>query len=159
MRSIKGDEFEYKTFEDLLYDVRFELAKSRIMDTNIDKLQEHLIEEFTLYDKEKKGLITLMDAREVLLKSKKTNLTPFQVHILIGLSNPDNKGMIILKDFAFKCKEMINELFSMKSLNEKAMLLSSGTFMPPENLEEINLSKLDLFKVYFYNIYICSIVI
>lgn len=77
MRSIKGDQFEYKTFEDLLYDVRFELAKSRIMDTNIDKLQEHLIEEFTQYDKEKKGLITLMDAREVLLKSKKTNLTPF----------------------------------------------------------------------------------
>jgi hypothetical protein len=42
MRSLKEDTFEYKTFEHTLFDVRFELAKSRIMDTNIDKLQEHL---------------------------------------------------------------------------------------------------------------------
>ena len=38
MRSFKGDQFEYKSFETVLFDVRFELAKSRLMDTNIDKL-------------------------------------------------------------------------------------------------------------------------
>ena len=30
--------YEYKDFDSLLFDVRFELAKSRIMDTNIDRL-------------------------------------------------------------------------------------------------------------------------
>lgn len=43
MRSLKDDTYEYKNFTQTLFDIRFELAKSRIMDTNIDKLQEHLI--------------------------------------------------------------------------------------------------------------------
>ena len=38
MRSLKDESYEYKTFRQTLFDVRFELAKSRIMDTNIDKL-------------------------------------------------------------------------------------------------------------------------
>jgi hypothetical protein len=38
LRSIKDERFEYRTFSSLLYDVRFELARSRLMDTNIDKL-------------------------------------------------------------------------------------------------------------------------
>lgn len=38
MRSLKDETFEYKLFQQTLFDVRFELAKSRIMDTNIDKL-------------------------------------------------------------------------------------------------------------------------
>lgn len=44
MRSLKEDVVEYKNFGVMLFDVRFELAKSRIMDTNIDKMQEHLTE-------------------------------------------------------------------------------------------------------------------
>lgn len=35
IRNLRSDTFEYKTFETVLYDVRFELAKSRLMDTNI----------------------------------------------------------------------------------------------------------------------------
>jgi hypothetical protein len=50
MRSLKEETFEYKTFEQTLFDVRFELAKSRLMDTNIDKLQEHLINIFSAHD-------------------------------------------------------------------------------------------------------------
>jgi hypothetical protein len=38
MRNLKEEIFEYKNFDKVLYDVRFELAKSRVMDTNIDKL-------------------------------------------------------------------------------------------------------------------------
>ena len=38
--------FEYKNFEHILFEVRFELARSRLMDTGIDKLTAHLIEEF-----------------------------------------------------------------------------------------------------------------
>jgi hypothetical protein len=60
LRSIKGDAFEYKEFDHVLYDVRFELAKSRIMDTNIDQLQEHLIESFALQDTEGLGLLSIM---------------------------------------------------------------------------------------------------
>jgi hypothetical protein len=55
--------------------------------------------------------------------------------------------MVNYKDFSFKCRDYINELFSMKSLSEKANLISIGTFTPSAGLAEINISKLDLFKV------------
>lgn len=42
---------------------------------------------------------------------------------------------------------MINELFTVKSLSDKATLLQTGAYKPAENLDEINLSGLDLFKV------------
>lgn len=50
LRTIKEKQFEYKLFPQVLYDIRFDLAKSRLMDTNIDKLQEHLIESFARTD-------------------------------------------------------------------------------------------------------------
>jgi hypothetical protein len=62
MRSLKDEMFEYKTFDTVLFDVRYELAKSRIMDTNIDRLQEHLIQIFAAHDPEKKGLIAILHA-------------------------------------------------------------------------------------------------
>lgn len=47
VRNCKSDTFEYKTFETMLYDIRFELARSRLLDTNIDQLSEHLIFAFS----------------------------------------------------------------------------------------------------------------
>lgn len=36
MRRVKEEPFEYRNFQEILFEIRFELAKSRIMDTNID---------------------------------------------------------------------------------------------------------------------------
>lgn len=57
--------------------------------------------------------------------------------------------MVNYKEFAPKCKDMINELFTVRSLADKAALMQQGNFRPPENIEEINLSGLELFKVIF----------
>lgn len=46
LRNFKADVFEYNTFETLLFDVRFELTKNRLMDTNYDKMVDHLMEIF-----------------------------------------------------------------------------------------------------------------
>jgi hypothetical protein len=43
--------------------------------------------------------------------------------MIIGMSKPDENGLVDYKDFSFKCKDYINELFSMKSLAEKAGLI------------------------------------
>ena len=55
MRSFKADQttFEYKEFGHILFEVRYELAKSRLMDTALDKLTENLIHEFAFYDHDK----------------------------------------------------------------------------------------------------------
>lgn len=79
LREVEGEFFEYRTFNVILFDIRFELAKSRLMDTNIDKLSEHLIEQFSKYDIDETGKISIIDIQSVLLKSKKINLTPFQI--------------------------------------------------------------------------------
>jgi hypothetical protein len=55
--------------------------------------------------------------------------------------------MVNYKEFSFKCKDMINELFTVKSLSDKATLVQTGVFKPPENLDEMQMSGLDLFKV------------
>jgi hypothetical protein len=41
----------------------------------------------------------------------------------MGLSNPNEKGMVNYKEFSFKCKDMIKELFSVKILADKATLI------------------------------------
>ena len=64
------------------------------------------------------------------------------------MSNPDPNGMVNYKDFSIKCKHMIDELFSVKSIQDKAELIQSKLFQAPENLEEIQLSPLELFELF-----------
>lgn len=61
IRNLRKDtEFEYALFPEKLYDVRFELAKSRLMDTSLDKMGEHLLSLFEQFDPEKSGKIHLL---------------------------------------------------------------------------------------------------
>ena len=47
----------------------------------------------------------------------------------------------------------------MKSLSDKAHLLSSGAFKAPENIEEVNLTPLEMFKVRISLVLIANIAI
>ena len=64
------------------------------------------------------------------------------------MSKPDANGNVNYKDFSLLCRDYINELFSMKSLAEKSQLIAMGTYKVPADLENINLTKLDLFKLF-----------
>ena len=64
------------------------------------------------------------------------------------MSFPNEKGLVDYKEFSHKCKDYISELFSMKAMSEKATLIQQGTYKAPDNLDEINMSKLDLFKLF-----------
>ena len=57
--------------------MRFELARSRLMDTSLDKVSEHLIELLKEYDPEQTGKVHLLLLQKGLGKSKKLTLTPF----------------------------------------------------------------------------------
>ena len=97
-------------------------------------------------DFENTGLISITDARSVLLTSKKTNLTPFQANILVGYANCDQYGRLKYSEFAPRCQALIGELFSIKSLTEKATIISQTAFKVSEEVDDVGLSKLDLFK-------------
>ena len=62
--------------KEIVLDARFELAKSRLMDTNLPSISDHLVYEFAKFE-EGKETITINEARAVLLSSKKCVLTPF----------------------------------------------------------------------------------
>lgn len=150
MRTFKPDQtvFEYKDFGNILFDIRYELARSRLMDTGLDKLSDNLISEFATYDVSKKGTISITDVKKALFNSKYTSLTPMQVFTLIGMSQPDSNGQVNYVDFAKKCKELIDELFSMKSITEKAVMIENHQYVVKPNLDEINISTLELFQLF-----------
>lgn len=49
------DQVVYSQFAEDLFDVRFELAKSRIMDTDLEKIEEIVLEAFKARDSDKSG--------------------------------------------------------------------------------------------------------
>lgn len=112
-------DFEYEQFPEKLYDVRFELAKSRLMDTSLDKISDHLVQLLEQYDPEGNGKIHLLQVQEGLGKSKKLTLTPFQIQNLVGMSRPDANQLVNYKEFALAAKELIEEYFSTKATCEK----------------------------------------
>ena len=139
IRSINPEQktYEYKEFGNLLFEVRYELARSRIMDTSLDKMTDNMVLEFAVHDTKKDGSITITQAKKALFSSKHTTLTPMQVFTLIGMSKPDPNGFLNYREFAKTCHQAIDELFSMKSLTEKAALIESRQFKPPANIEDI----------------------
>lgn len=150
IRSFKEGEtqFEYKMFETVLFETRFELAKSRLMDTNISKMVGHLIEEFQRLDKAGSGKISITQIRQALFDSKKANLTPFQVFSLVGMAQPDEHGLVHYRHFAEKCTAQINEFYSVQSITTKADMLDAKYYVAPGNLEQISMTNLELFEVF-----------
>lgn len=63
------------------------------METAIDVLHDELLAHFRKFDNGN-GLITIADSEKALMHCKYLHLTPFQKHILLGLSDCDGEGMI-----------------------------------------------------------------
>lgn len=64
------------------------------------------------------------------------------------MSQPDASGQVNYVEFAKKCKEMIDEIFSMKSITEKAVMIENKVYVEKPTLHEIDISTLDLFKLF-----------
>jgi Ca2+-binding EF-hand superfamily protein len=64
------------------------------------------------------------------------------------MSNPSPMGEVNYHEFAIKCKAYIDELFSMKSITEKAELIESKQFQAPEKIDEIHLTSLEMFEMF-----------
>lgn len=147
IRNMKTPDFKYEDFKEKLFDVRYELAKSRILETNLDKIQTQIIQECIKYDSKSNGKINLLDLRDVLFKSKIITLSPFQIQILMGLTSPDKDGAVNYKAFSYRAKDMIDELFSLDTLNSVAHLIGQGV-IKRESVQPCAISNLELFKTF-----------
>jgi hypothetical protein len=70
------------------------------------------------------------------------------------LSEPDATGCVNYKNFSYKAKFIMEELFSLKSLIDKSTIIREGK-VKYEDADDVSLSKLELFKVSLYLISSC----
>ena len=78
----------------MLYHVRYEIAISEMMENNMHSLEYQILAEFKKEDPEDYTAIYITQAEEALKRCKMVNLTPFQIHLLLGLSDCNGDGMI-----------------------------------------------------------------
>jgi hypothetical protein len=57
---------KYSEFPDMLYNVRYEIAMSEMMESNIDDMHFQIRKEFAFEDKDDTGLITIHQCQEAL---------------------------------------------------------------------------------------------
>jgi Ca2+-binding EF-hand superfamily protein len=91
----------------MLYNVRYEIAVSQMMEQNMGQIETAIVEEFAREDKDDNKVISVRQCEEALKRCKKLNLTPFMVHTLIGMSDCDGDGMVPYRAFARICQEFI----------------------------------------------------
>lgn len=92
----------------MLFNVRYEIAVSEMMENKMDDIEINIRKEFAKYDHDDTGVISIQDCGEALKKCKQLNLTPFQVHVLLGMSDCDGDGQVPYKEFAAVCKDFID---------------------------------------------------
>ena len=80
-----------------------------MMDFQIDELGSLILKEFIKEDHDHSGEINLKQAEKALHRCKALNLTPFQIHILLGLSDCDKHSNFDYKEFSKVCVDFIND--------------------------------------------------
>lgn len=60
IRLQKNDRIKYSEFPDMLYNVRYEIAVSEMMESNMTDLEIHIIKEFMHEDSDDTGEITIL---------------------------------------------------------------------------------------------------
>jgi Ca2+-binding EF-hand superfamily protein len=103
----------------MLYNVRYEIAVSEMMESNMSDLEMYINQEMAMEDKDDTGVISIQQCGEALRRCKKLNLTPFQVHQVLGLSDCDGDGQVPYKAFSPVCKEFIEQGFKFESMVKK----------------------------------------
>ncbi len=121
------EQINYTNFENDLYDARFELAASRIMDTDLETIEDTIIEECEKVAVN--GKCSLGQLKSILRNHKSLCLTPFQLALLCGLAKIDKAtGMLDYTSFAANISHWITEMFSIDAMRRKAQLVQLGHF-------------------------------
>ena len=136
------EQIEYSNFEKDLYDVRYELASSRVMDTYAHMLEENLIEASA--KKGADGMVHLDDLYQILRQMKTLCLSPFQIAVLLGYSAPDKNAQVDYQKFAPVFAAKLSEQFSIDSQRRKSQLCQLGHF----KVSHIKMPKYDENKLF-----------
>ena len=76
IRLQKNERIKYAEFPDMLYNVRYEIASSEMMESNMTHLERFITNELRRYDKDDTGEISIQECEAALKNCKQLNLTP-----------------------------------------------------------------------------------
>lgn len=112
----------------MLFNVRYEIAVSEMMESDIGEgsLEMTIRQEFAKHDPDDDGYLTIQQCDHALKHCKKLNLTPFQIHVLLGMSDCDGNGIVPYKEFAKIIEEFINENFKFVDMVKKKDLYEAN---------------------------------
>lgn len=140
------DEILYTNFANDLYDVRYDLARSRIMDINIKKLRPDFFSG-SGFEIEDGCWMKVRDVREVICRAKELTLTPCEVNLILGLANHNEDGKLDANHFNELFRQIVPRMFSIDARRRKAQLVQLGTF----RMAQVVMPKyadLELFRVF-----------
>ena len=92
------EEIAYGTFASDLYDVRFDLARSRIMDINIKKFRDDFFIN-SGFEVDPDGWMTMDNLRKIISDAKELTLTPCEINLILGLANINDEGKVEVNHF------------------------------------------------------------
>lgn len=119
IRLQRQEMIKYSEFPDMLYNVRYEIAVSEMMESRMSDLQKQIHKQFAMVDKEDTKTITVKECEMALQQCKFVNLTPFQIHLLIGMSDCDGDGNVPYAQFAKVCADYIEIEFNFDAMCKK----------------------------------------
>ena len=77
IRLQKNETIKYSEFPDMLYNVRYEIAMSEMMESNMSNIEASIVKEFAHEDTDDTGEISVLQAEVAMKRCKALNLTPF----------------------------------------------------------------------------------
>lgn len=86
------------------------------MDTSVNEIYDMISRTFEEADEDGEGYMLIGDAGTLMRACKKLCLTPFQINVLLGFSDPDPDGTIFYRKWIPKCVEYIKETFLFDAL-------------------------------------------
>ena len=113
------DEIEYTNFASDLYDVRFDLARSRIMDINIKTIRDDFFTN-SGFECDEDGWMKICDIRTIVSQAKELTLTPKEINLILGLANHNDEGKIDVRHFNGLFREVVPKMFSIEARRRKA---------------------------------------
>ena len=123
------DEIQYGGFAQDLYEVRFDLARSRIMDINIKKFRSDFFAA-SGYPIDEEGMMKVSDIQSLISDSKQMTLTPSEINLILGLAGGYDDGKIEVSNFQRVFTQIVTKMFSIEARRRKAQLVQLGTFRP-----------------------------
>lgn len=145
MQMCKEDDFgqvPYDDFVPLLKELRIDALHNAAIETDVGSLLLHLV---LLANREmeqssaKDNVMTIWDLRIVLMNADQLCLSRMQIHVILCILHPDERGYVDLEYFLRVCCTVVPQMFNTAAFVEKAQAIAKekAELVAKQEMEEL----------------------